>query len=98
MFLIGMIVLIGLWSVGFFLTFLFMCRLDFWALWTTARAIIDHCISDTNPNFSLAISDVITDVIILIIPIPLVGCLDKLASNTRLLTCRKDLAFESDPG
>ncbi|KAI6083842.1 hypothetical protein F4821DRAFT_182915 [Hypoxylon rubiginosum] len=72
MFLIGMIVLIGLWSVGFFLTFLFMCRLDFWALWTTARAIIDHCISDTNPNFSLAISDVITDVIILIIPIPLI--------------------------
>ncbi|KAI0532350.1 hypothetical protein GGR58DRAFT_490582 [Xylaria digitata] len=71
-FLIGMAVLVFLWMWAFFFVFLFLCRLNFWALWTTARAILDHCLSDTGPNFALAITDVITDVVILVTPIPLI--------------------------
>ncbi|KAI0813187.1 hypothetical protein GGR55DRAFT_561588 [Xylaria sp. FL0064] len=72
MFIVGMCVLVFLWMWGFFFVFLFLCRLNFWALWTTARAILDHCISDTGPNFAMTITDVITDVVILVTPIPLV--------------------------
>lgn len=70
--LAGMCVFVFLWMWGFFFTFLFMCRLDFWALWTTARAILDHCIPDSPPNLAIVITDVIADVAIAVIPIPLV--------------------------
>ncbi|KAI0521993.1 hypothetical protein F5B22DRAFT_643574 [Xylaria bambusicola] len=71
-FLIGMCVIIFLWMWGFFFVFLFICRLNFWALWATARAVFDHCIRDTGPNFAVIISDVITDVVIIVTPIPLI--------------------------
>lgn len=74
-FLIGMCTLVVLWMWGFCLTFLFMCRLNFWALWTTARAVLDLCIADSAPNFALTITDVITDIAILAIPVPLVSSL-----------------------
>jgi hypothetical protein len=73
MFLVGMCVLVLLWALGFFLMMLFQCRLDFWALWTSPTAILEHCVSDTPTNFSMAVTDFVTDAIILAIPIPLVS-------------------------
>lgn len=87
MLLVGMCVFVFVWMAAYFFTFLFMCRLDFWALWTTARAILDHCIADTYPNFTLAVTDVAADVVILVIPIPLVWRLN--------LTTAKKIAITS---
>ncbi|KAI0202317.1 hypothetical protein F4808DRAFT_421182 [Astrocystis sublimbata] len=70
--LVGMCVFVFLWMWGFFFVFLFLCRLDFWALWKTARAIIDHCIPDSYPNLAITITDTIADVAIVVIPTPLV--------------------------
>ncbi|KAI1849070.1 hypothetical protein JX266_005031 [Neoarthrinium moseri] len=58
-------------------------KLNFWALWTSPIAILEHCVSDTPINFALTITDVVTDVIILITPIPLVWRL-KLTSVRKL--------------
>ncbi|KAI1868448.1 uncharacterized protein JN550_006364 [Neoarthrinium moseri] len=82
-FLVGMIVFIIIWMAAFFFAFLFQCRLNFWALWTSPIAILEHCVSDTPINFALTITDVVTDVIILITPIPLVWRL-KLTSVRKL--------------
>lgn len=71
-----------------------MCRLDFWALWTTARAILDHCIPDSPPNLAIVITDVIADVAIAVIPIPLVRHQLFVYLEARSNLARSGLAFE----
>lgn len=85
-FLIGMIMFVFLWMVGFFLTFLFQCRLNFWALWTSPTAIAEHCTSDTPINLAFTITDLITDVAILVIPIPIIWRLNLSLSRKMSIT------------
>lgn len=70
--LIGMLVFIFLWMVGFLLTALFQCKLDFWAAWTSPMTQVEHCISQPKQALALTITDFSTDIIIIIMPIPLV--------------------------
>ena len=70
--LVAMMVLISLWMAGFFFTTLFECKLDFWALWASPIAVVEHCISQPKLALALTITDFTTDMIIMIIPIPLV--------------------------
>lgn len=70
--LIGMIVLISMWMAGFFLTTLFQCRLYPGAAWESPIAQLQHCISQPKVALALAITDFMTDIIIISIPIPLV--------------------------
>lgn len=44
-----------------------------WALWASPVAVVEHCISQPKQALALTITDFITDMIIMIIPIPLVG-------------------------
>ncbi|KAI1747284.1 hypothetical protein F4782DRAFT_521660 [Xylaria castorea] len=71
-FLVGMIILIIMWATAFFLTSLFQCKLDFSAAWTSPIAELEHCISQVKIALALTIADFITDIIILVIPIPLI--------------------------
>ncbi|KAI0381264.1 hypothetical protein F5Y04DRAFT_288906 [Hypomontagnella monticulosa] len=70
--IVGMIVLIAIWMAGFFLTSLFQCKLDFWALWNSPIDQVEHCISATKLALALIITDFGTDIFIMAIPIPLV--------------------------
>ncbi|KAH7329665.1 hypothetical protein B0I35DRAFT_420633 [Stachybotrys elegans] len=70
--LVGMIVLVFMWSVGFFFASLFECGTNFWAIWTSPTAFLENCVNDLQLALSLAITDLIVDVIIFAIPIPLV--------------------------
>ncbi|KAI0378767.1 plasma membrane protein Pth11-like protein [Hypomontagnella monticulosa] len=70
--LLVLIVLVSLWMTAFFFTSLFQCRSNFWANYGSAAEIQANCIDTTQMVFVLSITDFITDVIIICIPIPLV--------------------------
>ncbi|KAI0390770.1 hypothetical protein F5Y17DRAFT_461445 [Xylariaceae sp. FL0594] len=90
MFISGMIVFVLSWMLGFLFAFLFQCRTNFWALWTTPNAIAAHCVSDTPINLAFTITDFIGDVIIFIIPIPMV---DRLPSPNQPVPRSTDVKF-----
>lgn len=71
--LLVLIILVSLWTAAFFFTSLFQCRLDFWANYGSAMEIQTNCIDTTTMVFVLSITDFITDVVIICIPIPLVS-------------------------
>ncbi|KAI2614257.1 uncharacterized protein GGS25DRAFT_470957 [Hypoxylon fragiforme] len=75
-FLIGMIVLVVLWTLGFFFTVVFECGTNFWVVWSTdsasAKNLTTHCIPTMPLALSIGITDFITDVIIISIPVPLI--------------------------
>ncbi|EPE32025.1 plasma membrane protein Pth11-like protein [Glarea lozoyensis ATCC 20868] len=67
------------WTLGFLFTYIFECRTKFWAFWSTLDDLLTHCLNDVFFQKVLAITDVVTDVLILSIPIP---CIWKLQLNT----------------
>ncbi|KAI1462014.1 hypothetical protein F4805DRAFT_191089 [Annulohypoxylon moriforme] len=74
-FLIGLIVLISLWTVGFFFATLFECGLDFWVLWGTnssAKNITSHCVKTQHLSLTFGATDFVTDVVIIGVPVPLI--------------------------
>ncbi|OTA69356.1 hypothetical protein K449DRAFT_418792 [Hypoxylon sp. EC38] len=74
-FLVGMIVLVALWTVGFFFTVVFECGTNFWAILSpqsTVKSLTTHCIKTMDLAFAFGISDFITDIIIICIPVPLI--------------------------
>lgn len=75
-FLTGFIVLVGVWTVGFFFATIFECGLDFWVLWGTkssGKNITSHCVNTQGLSLAFTITDFVTDVIIIGIPVPLVS-------------------------
>ncbi|KAF4624478.1 hypothetical protein G7Y89_g13692 [Cudoniella acicularis] len=66
---IGMAVIICIWTAGFFFAILFRCGIQFWALWAPLKYLLANCYASTPMFQAFCISDVITDVIILAIPI-----------------------------
>ena len=68
-----MIVIVSGWSLSFFLSFLFACRGDF-SVWGSSLAnIASHCINTETLLLALAISDFLTDIIIIVMPLPMVS-------------------------
>jgi hypothetical protein len=69
-----MILIVVIWDLGFTLTFLSACRSNFRAHWATvtAKEITVKCINTFLMMYALSISDFITDVLILLIPIPMI--------------------------
>jgi hypothetical protein len=72
-FIVSIIVIDVLWMLGFSLAGLFECGTKFWAMQTYLQAFLDNCVDDLQLSLALAVSDLILDVIILLIPLPLVG-------------------------
>lgn len=70
-----MIVFVGAWAISFFVAYLFRCGTNFWALWAPLMYLVEHCYDSKPLFYSLAISDVITDVLILSLPLFWVCCL-----------------------
>ncbi|KAI4111250.1 MAG: hypothetical protein LQ339_000711 [Xanthoria mediterranea] len=60
------------WAVAFLLVTIFDCRGNFEANWGSVRDLRAECIDTFEQLLALSISDVITDVCILTLPIPLV--------------------------
>ena len=71
LFLDAMIVLVVLWTLGFFFSELFNCGTHFSALWGSTVDLMS-CDKTEVHLLALVITDFITDAIILIFPIPLI--------------------------
>ena len=65
-------VLVVVWSVGFTFAMVFQCGKEFWALFSTAENLIEHCVKTLELAEAFVISDVITDLMILCLPLPMV--------------------------
>lgn len=72
-FLAGLLVFVGLWTVAFFLSNLFQCRLQFWAFFGSTMDLVNNCPGTMYIDLSLCVTDFVTDLIILAIPVPLVS-------------------------
>lgn len=65
--------IVSIWTVSFFFTVFFECGTKFWALWSTLNDLLTHCLNEVMALKALTISDVITDGLILTVPIPSVS-------------------------
>ncbi|OTB18131.1 hypothetical protein K445DRAFT_19695 [Daldinia sp. EC12] len=74
------------WIIAFFFAMFFKCGRDLWALWDSQVEFQAHCSSNSNLILSLCITDFITDVLIISIPIPLVLRL-QLSPSKKLGVC-----------
>lgn len=72
-FINAMITIISLWAGGFTLTFLSMCKGDWQVLFIDIEATLEKCVDTLELGYALAISDFITDALIIIIPLPFVS-------------------------
>ena len=68
--LTGTIMIVSVWTCTFFFGTVFQCGTKFGALWGEADA--GNCMNTLQATLAFCISDSVTDVIIIIIPIPLV--------------------------
>lgn len=67
------IVLIAMMMIGFFFATLFECGSHISAMWQSAEVLVAYCPNSESYDYGFSISDFITDVIILVMPIPLVS-------------------------
>lgn len=67
------IVFIVVMMTGFFFATLFECRSHVSAMWQSAEDLEKYCPNSESYDYGFSISDFITDVIILVMPIPLVS-------------------------
>lgn len=65
-----MIAIITAWMIGYFFTLLFLCGTNFKAYWTSSTTEENECLPTKPVHLGYAISDVITDVLTILLPIP----------------------------
>lgn len=74
----ALIILATLWSLGFFFSYLFLCKLHPWYDWANGGNDIHYCINQFNLHLAFTISDFLLDLFILSFPIPLVCSICRL--------------------
>jgi len=57
-------------AIGYFFTLLFLCGTNFKAYWTSSATEKSECLPTKPVHLGYAISDVITDVLTILLPIP----------------------------
>jgi len=65
-------VIIFLWTLGYLLSYIFECGTHLRALWTSVPAIEEYCDNETVQTVSFCVTDVVTDLMILVTPIPMI--------------------------
>ncbi|KAI1314055.1 plasma membrane protein Pth11-like protein [Xylaria venustula] len=70
--LLGMICFVALWATAFFFAQLFGCRLNLYAYWRSTHDLLTKCMHTEMSYLVLSITDFITDVVLIIIPLPLI--------------------------
>lgn len=80
---IAFIVVIALWIGGYTFAFMFACKVNFSAWWTSAISLITNCVDTLNLLYSYAITDFITDALIILLPIPKIWSL-QLPTRVRI--------------
>lgn len=88
--LLGMLAITMAWSLAFFIETIFECGLNFWAIWGTTKELMENCVDTMHVALWFCITDSVTNLVILLIPILFIPRLEvsrtkKLASTALLL-------------
>lgn len=78
---------IALWSLGFLFAFAFECGTNLANYWTSVHTIEQYCVNTDALYVGFVVSDILTDIMILAIPIPIVWKLQMSVVNKVGLTC-----------
>ena len=70
---IAVIGLVVVWGIGYFFSFLFICKTHPTAYWTTLGREKELCVNTVFLHNSYGVSDLILDVIIILLPVPWVS-------------------------
>ena len=65
--------LILVWGIGYFFSFLFVCKTHPTAYWTTLAREKQLCVNSVILHNSYGVSDLILDVMIILLPVPWVS-------------------------
>ena len=82
--------LIVAWTISFFFVFLFYCGIQHSKEWGTVIDVVTYCSRGLHYQLGVGISDSIRDVIIIVLPVPMVW----LSSHLRELLSDRLLDFE----
>lgn len=74
--LIGMIGIMLAWTMAFFLTNIFECGLNFWAIWGTTMQLMENCVDTMQVVLWFCITDFVTNLLVIAIPVPLIWRLE----------------------
>ena len=69
---IGLIILLALWTLGFLFARIFHCGTKPSALWSSFESLNKYCKAATPVSNGFVISDIITDLMVLISPMPII--------------------------
>ena len=81
-----MCIFIFLWSFSFFFATAFQCGTHISAWWTSVSTINRYCDKTATLELAFGITDVITDVMVLVIPLPIVWKLHMSVSQKTALS------------
>ncbi len=84
-FLIFWIIVNAVWMVGFILSGLLECRTHLTAVFGTAQEYYTYCASSQQAGYAMIASDILTDLVTLLIPIPIVLS-SQMNRRTKVLT------------
>ena len=78
---IAMCCIIASWSLAFFFAFAFQCGThpEYW--WTSIETITKYCDNDKWSDLGFAVSDVATDLMVLVTPLPIIWRLQMLPAE-----------------
>lgn len=71
---LSVILIVTIWILGFFFSYLFACKSHMSYYWTSTIKEEHYCVNAKKLHLGYSISDVLLDIIIIVIPIPLVCC------------------------
>lgn len=74
--LVGFITVVVLWAVTFVFATLFECGRDFRSIWGSQSEFQKQCTNTKNFVLILCITDFVSDILIIAIPVPLVSTLN----------------------
>ncbi|KAH6681448.1 hypothetical protein B0J14DRAFT_576443 [Halenospora varia] len=81
-----LMVTVILWIISFTIVFVFQCKLHFWAAWSTLSEMVDNCVPGIPLSEALTLSDILTDILILLVPIPCIWALN-LSRSRKTAIC-----------
>ena len=72
---------IACWSIAFFFATAFQCgtKIEYW--WTSAKTIQQYCLKTADLELAYGITDIITDLLVLLTPVPLIWALEMSTSR-----------------
>ena len=91
------ILIVLLWTIGCLFAFIFSCGIHISANWGNIRDLIMYCGPSDNVSSAFVVSDLITDVMVLCLPLPVVS-VQGVGVSSEIIANVVDLETSNDNG